>query len=145
MKKIIVNPDGSTETIEGTAEELAEYVKKIQAEDFREAHKRPKRKILNEEDVQKMIDADRQKHATKVEIHHLCVGCSVCQPHRFYPIWIAPIQPYVQQQPFIYEQPYVGDELPSSGHITISQDDSTSDKVVSYEDVLASSQIKFNC
>lgn len=48
MKKTITHPDGTTETIEGSSEEIAEYEKKLQRGQKSESRK-GNRRILNEE------------------------------------------------------------------------------------------------
>ena len=61
MKKTITKPDGTTEVVEGTAEEIAEYERKVRQEPIREAP--PKKKdILKGKSLQELLE-EMQKAA----------------------------------------------------------------------------------
>lgn len=73
MKKTIQKPDGSTETVEGTAEEIAEYERKIRG-DVKESPKPPPG-ILTDE-IKRFIDdvlEDVRKKTFFVPFHPLPV------------------------------------------------------------------------
>lgn len=61
MKKTITKPDGTTEVVEGSPEEIAEYEKALR-EQINEVPKKDKKKLLLEsEAVKEMIDALTKK------------------------------------------------------------------------------------
>lgn len=56
MKKTIIKPDGSSETVEGTPEEIADYERKIRGETQNEAPK-PKTPGLLTDELKRLDDA----------------------------------------------------------------------------------------
>ena len=119
MKKTVTNPDGSTEVVEGTAEEIAEYERKRKTEGAAPAPTK-KRRVLNEETVRAIAKEEAEKARPVIIQHHGICTCPVCCPWK--PIWIIPD---VLQPPL--PLPYVGDPLPlNPPWITIT---TTSDKV----------------
>jgi hypothetical protein len=83
MKKTIQNKDGSTEVVEGTAEEIAAYEKAKAKERANESPK-PKRKILNEETVRQIAKEEAAKVAPIVIHGHGVCTCPICCPFKPY-------------------------------------------------------------
>lgn len=93
MKKTITLSDGSTETMEGTAEEIAAY-EKAKREQANESAKPKKRVLLKEEELRAMIAEELAKRPV-YQFHSHCIGCSICRPYTAQPIWIEP-QPWIE-------------------------------------------------
>lgn len=81
MKKTIVRPDGTTETFEGTAEELAEFETKV---DEGEKRQKKGRRVLTEERVAEMIKAAAGGDVQQFH-YHLCSCPHHVQP--LFPVW----------------------------------------------------------
>ncbi|MFA5750570.1 MAG: hypothetical protein WC895_05170 [Candidatus Shapirobacteria bacterium] len=60
MKKTITKPDGTKEILEGTPEEIAELERQIKKEKVNE-NQGDNRRILNEEEIRKMINDEVAK------------------------------------------------------------------------------------
>jgi hypothetical protein len=64
MKKTITRPDGTTEVVEGTAEEIAEYEKKIKVGDIRETPKKGPG-LLTEESLARLLSSNCSPNCVK--------------------------------------------------------------------------------
>ena len=89
MKKVVTRPDGTKEEIEGTAEEIAEYERKIRNESAG-LPAPDERRVLNEDlrqELKRMVDeavAAAPKHCW-----HFC-GCQCGSTYRpIGPVWIS--------------------------------------------------------
>lgn len=92
MKKQITHPDGKVEVVEGTAEELAEYERKLQEQGSPKKGGK-KRVLLNEDELRAMI-AEELKKVPQNHYHFTSCGCQCHQPAILpSPIWIGPVNP----------------------------------------------------
>lgn len=101
MKKTFTKPDGTTETIEGTPEELAAYEKKLREEDIKEERKNKKRLLTEEQlaQVRKMIDeALLARPPNTIIINPIQTAPALpsypIDPPNFNP-WIYPLSPFI--------------------------------------------------
>lgn len=100
MKKTIQLSDGSTETMEGTAEEIAAY-EKAKREQANESAKPKKRVLLKEEELRALIAEELAKHvpATITVYPHIACTCPICVPCKPYfsrPLIQPWIDPYIE-------------------------------------------------
>lgn len=94
MKKSITRPDGSVEVVEGTAEEIAEYERKVAEKDTSVVKEnKGKRKILLEE-IRTMI-AEEIKKVPTTHFHFSSCGCKQREP-------LLPIYPEFPGDPPIW-------------------------------------------
>jgi hypothetical protein len=111
MKKTVTLPDGSTEVVEGTAEEIAAYEKAKKHDTANESPKSKKKILLTEEKVREIAkeEAAKQPHTHFCFGSHHCSGCKCFEypkyPWYTQPIWIGTPDPLI---------PYLGDPLPGT-------------------------------
>lgn len=77
MKKTVTKPDGSTEIIEGTAEEIAEYERKMKKDSLKEAPPKKQKDILKGDeypqvDYYKLLWDLYQKQTQEVSHDEFC-------------------------------------------------------------------------
>ena len=124
MKKTITLPNGQTEVVEGTAEEIAAY-EKAKRESANESPK-SKKKLLTEEEVRAIAKEEAAKVAPV--IHHGVCTCPICCP--FKPYWAKPYcQHEYPQGPWLSVLPpnCIKCGEPAAGGVTVTL---TSDKVM---------------
>lgn len=134
MKKKITKPDGTVIELEGTAEELAELEKQMAKEELKENKKN--RRVLNEEKIQRMIEAEVAKRLLALP-NHTTIFLPCTRPHSDEikvvpaPYIGDPISPYSPGAPWWWGQTWcsnkiqlgdnvggnmnVGDSVPSVG------------------------------
>ena len=104
MKKTITKPDGTTETIEGSPEELAEFEKKLKSGELKE--QRSKKRVLTDQRIVELLEQISQK----IDLIQLFRDPNTfrVQPIPFEPYvpWIDPINPVYPPLPPLTPGPW---------------------------------------
>lgn len=129
MKKTITKPDGTTEVVEGTAEEIAEYERKLRG-DVQEAPK-PKGPGLLTDELQRLLDGARKfeqplsypimQHDPNCDIVRAGSGWwSVVPPRCTCGLFAYPIPGGTIRYTYTTDKIQVGDILPDPWVVTCS-------------------------
>lgn len=109
MKKTITLPDGQTEVIEGTAEEVAQY-ERAKREEANESKRSKKKVLLTEEKVREIVKEELLAHdlARTIQITSSTSMYTVCQ-HQYPAVWLGITPPSCVKcgQPMPQLTPYV--------------------------------------
>lgn len=93
MKKIIIHSDGTKEEIEGTAEELAEYERKMKSETPKKGN--GKKVLLDGIDLQEfMRELQKVVSEKRTEYYPFWIP--------YYPLKLYPEYPYYPERPYIF-------------------------------------------